>query len=262
MSDELTPAARQDAPGLFPVALNVAGRRCVVVGGGPVGERKARALAEAGANVIVVAPTLTSARLAEDVEAGHVCHTAAAFAPEHLDGVFLAIAATDRPDVNAAVAQAARARGVLVNLAAPVEAPPAPNSGGAGSGKPVALPVSGTPRIGGGGGLVADDFGDFVTMAAVRRGDLLVAITTGGAGPALAARLKRELEERFGPEWADFVTLLGSLRAEAKQTLPDETARTAALRRLAASDAVRERIACGDAPGARQLARELLEAAG
>ena len=217
---------------LFPLALNVAGRRCVVVGGGPIGERKVRALLEAGANIVVVAPTLTAAGLAHDVQAGRVCHLAAPFAPEHLDDAFLVIAATDQPDVNAQVAQAARARGVLVNLAAPSE------------------------------NKDEDDFGDFVTMATVRRGDLLVAVTTGGAGPALAARLKREIDERFGPEWTDFVTLLGSLRAEAKRTLPDEAARTAALRRLAASDAVRERIARGDASGAHQLAREILEAAG
>jgi siroheme synthase-like protein len=217
--------------GLFPVALNVAGRRCVIVGGGPVGERKARALVEAGANVVVVALALTAAGLAEDVRAGHVCHVAAPFTPEHLEGAFLAIAATDRPEVNAAVAHAARARGVLVNLAAP----PAEND-------------------------ARDDFGDFATMASVRRGDLLIAVSTGGAGPALAARLKRDLGERFGPEWADFVALLGEMRVCARQILPDEAARTSALRRLAASDAVRLALARGDVDGARRLARELLGA--
>lgn len=226
MSDEPTAA---QTTGLFPVALNVAGRRCVVVGAGPVGERKARALLDAGASVVVVAPALSAPGLAEDVRAGRVCHVAAPFAPTHLDGAFLVIAATDRPDVNAAVAQAARARGVLVNLAAPA-------------------------RHG------DEAAGDFITMATVRRGDLLVALTTGGAGPALSARLRRELGARFGPEWTAYVALLGDLREHAKQTLPDEAVRTAALRRLADADDVRVKLASGDAPGALRLALELLEA--
>jgi siroheme synthase (precorrin-2 oxidase/ferrochelatase) len=97
-------------------------------------------------------------------------------------------------------------------------------------------------------------------MATVRRGDLLLALTTGGAGPALSARLRRELDERFGTEWADYVALLGQMRDLAKQTLPDEKARTAALRRLAGRDDVREKLARGDENGARRLASETMEA--
>lgn len=217
---------------LFPLALNVAGRRCVVVGGGAVAERKTRALLDCGAHVEVVAPALTAEGLTELVAAGRVRHVAAAFAPPHLDGeTLLAIAATDQPGVNAVIAQAARARGVLVNLAAPA--------------------ATGEER--------GEDVGDFGTMATIRRGDLLVALTTGGAGPALAARLRRELDQRFGPEWAAYVALLGEMRRHAKQTLADEPARTAALRRLAAADDVRERLARGDADGARRLAAGLLE---
>jgi precorrin-2 dehydrogenase/sirohydrochlorin ferrochelatase len=216
---------------LFPLVLNVAGRRCVVVGGGAVAERKTRALLDADARVEVVAPALKATGLMELVAAGRVCHVAAPFMAEHLDGeTLLVIAATDQPNVNAAVAKAARSRCVLVNLAAP--AGEDPNEAG----------------------------GDFVTMATVRRGDLLVALTTGGAGPALAARLRRELDEHFGPEWAAYVALLGEMRGRAKQTLPDEPARTAALRRLAGADHVRQKLADGDAQGARQLAQEVLEA--
>lgn len=198
--------------GLFPIALDLRGKRCVVVGGGAVGERRARALIEAGAEVVVVAPELLH-------ESG-AAHVAAPFHPDHLDGAFLVIAATDRPEVNAAVAAAARARGLPVSLAAP-------------------------------GG--DEDSGDFVTMAAVRRGDLLIAVTTGGAGPALAARLRRDLEAQFGPEWEPYIDLLREMRDMAKRQFAGEQ-RTTALRRLAASDAVRARLAAGDAEGARREA--------
>jgi precorrin-2 dehydrogenase/sirohydrochlorin ferrochelatase len=197
----------------------VRGRRCVVVGAGPVGARKARALADAGADVLFVAPEAGEEARAL-CESGRATHTAAPFSPETLDGAFLCVAATDIPAVNETVSQAARARGVLVNLAA--------------------------------AGEDEDTGGDFATMAAVRRGDLLVALTTGGAGPALSARLRRELEETFGPAWAGYVALLGEARRRAKFDLPDPEQRTRALRRLAASDTLRARALAGDLDGARE----------
>ena len=140
----------------YPVALSLRGRRCVVVGGGAVGARKAIALAECGANVVVVAPTVAP-ELAEEITSGQIQHLALPFQSEHLRGAFLCIAATDRPEVNAAVAEAARLRGILLNLAAPAGA----------------NPINSTE---------ISESGDFVTMAAVRRGELLLALTTGGAG--------------------------------------------------------------------------------
>lgn len=201
----------------YPVALEVRGRRCVVIGGGSVGERKARALVEAGAKVCVVAPTITES-LQELVRAGHVEHLPAAFAPEHLDGAFLAIAATNDTRVNDTAAAAARTRGALVNRVDDAEC------------------------------------GDFVTMATVRRGDLLLALTTGGAGPALTARLRGELEARFGSEWGDYVALLGEMREQVKRQYPEEKERARVLRRLAAADSIRAKLAAGDAAGAREEA--------
>ena len=194
----------------------------MVVGGGAVGERRARALIEAGADVGVVAPEVTEI-LSDLIHEGRAAHINTTFQPEHLDGAFLVVAATNHPSVNAAVAAAARARRVLVNLAAP--------------------------------GSDGDENGDFAVMAAVRRGDLLLAVTTGGAGPAVAARLRRELEAQFGPEWGDYLELLREMRTLAKRRFADEPERrSAALRRLAASDAVRCRLADGDAEGARREA--------
>ena len=203
---------------LYPIGLQVRGRRCVVVGGGAVGERRVRALLEAGADVGVVAPRVTDT-LSDLIHDGGAAHINAAFRPEHLDGAFLVIAATDRPDVNREVVRSARARGVLASLAAPADG--------------------------------EDEGGDFVTMAAVRRGDLLLALTTGGAGPALSARLKREMEKQFGAEWGSYVALLGEMRELVKQRYAGEPERATALRRLAAADGVRDRIAAGDTDGAR-----------
>jgi precorrin-2 dehydrogenase/sirohydrochlorin ferrochelatase len=95
---------------------------------------------------------------------------------------------------------------------------------------------------------------DFMTMATIRRGDLLVAVTTGGAGPSLSARLRDELDARFGPEWEPYVSLLREMRERAKGTIPDSKRRAEALRRLAANDGIRQALAAGDPDSARQEA--------
>ncbi len=201
----------QPSPFLYPVALNVRGRRCVVVGGGSVGARKASALLAAGAAVTVVAPQVCPAlrALAKD---GSVTHIAEPFTPAHLEEAFLVIAATDRSDVNQAAADAARARGILLNLAADTAD--------------------------------AED-GDFATMATVRRGDLVLGVTTGGAGPALTARIRQDLEAQYGPHWERYVALLGVMRTIAKRDISDTEERARALRRLASSDTVRSCSADG-----------------
>src|SRR5205085_991699 len=132
------------------------GRRCVIVGGGAVGARKASALCDAGATVVVISPEVTE-KVINAAENGLLTHIPQPFAPEHLNEAFLAVAATDSPAVNAAVRAAARERGILLNLAADAS----DKTGDA-----------------------TEDPGDFATMATVRRGDLLLALTTGGAGPA------------------------------------------------------------------------------
>ncbi|MES2465438.1 MAG: bifunctional precorrin-2 dehydrogenase/sirohydrochlorin ferrochelatase [Armatimonadota bacterium] len=202
----------EPSPFLYPVALNVRDRRCVVVGGGSVGVRKAMALLAAGAEVTVIAPAASPAlgALAEDER---VTYLAEPFIAAHLEEAFLVIAATDRGEVNQAVADAARARGVLLNLAA--------EAGEA-------------------------EAGDFAAMAAVRRGDLVLGVTTGGAGPALTARIKQDMEAQYGAYWDRYVSLLGTMRTVAKRDIPDTEERAKALRLLAASDTVRNAVAMGD----------------
>ncbi|MCL6641532.1 MAG: bifunctional precorrin-2 dehydrogenase/sirohydrochlorin ferrochelatase, partial [Candidatus Rokubacteria bacterium] len=151
--------------GHYPVVLELAGRPCVVIGGGPVAERKVEGLLAAGAAVTVIAPRLTR-RLQALAAEGRIGHVAREYAPGDLDGYRLAIAATDDGVVNAAVAREGRRRGVLVNAADdPVHC-------------------------------------DFTLPAVLRRGALVVAVATGGACPALAAAVRDELGRRLGPEYA------------------------------------------------------------
>ena len=161
----------------YPIVLNLSGRRAVVVGGGEVALRKARALADAGAEVRVVAPEFT-AGFAED---GRFECLAARYEKRHLEGALVAVAATDDEAVNRCVAEDARSAGVLVNV---VDRP---------------------------------ELCDFIVPAQVRRGDLLIAISTGGAAPSLARRLRVRLEKEFGPEYETYLAVLREVREDLKQ---------------------------------------------
>lgn len=156
---------------LYPVFLDLSGRRCVVVGGGAVATRKVSKLLEAGAEVVVVSPEVRPELLGMNVEVYD-----RAYEYGDLEGVDLAFAATDSREVNAAVAREARERGVRINVAdRPSE-------------------------------------GDFSVPSTLRRGGLQVAVSTGGASPTLARRIRNELEGSFGPEWAGVVEELEAVR--------------------------------------------------
>lgn len=159
----------------LPIALDVRGWTCLVVGGGAVAARRAEALLEAGGRVRVVAPALCES-LVRLAESGTIEHILAPYAESHLEGIRLAVAATDRPDVNAAVARDATARGILLNDADDPER------------------------------------GDLLFPAVVRRGDLLISVTTLGSSPTVAARIRDELAEAYGPEWAEYLALLREAR--------------------------------------------------
>lgn len=156
----------------YPIVLDLTGRRAVVVGGGRVALRKARALAEAGARVTAVAPAF----LPDFAEDDRIERREAAYAAGHLEGAAVVIAATDDAAVNRRVADDARAAGVLVNV--------------------VDVPQQ----------------CDFIVPAQVRRGDLVVAVTTGGAAPSLSRRLRQRLEAEFGPEWEAYLDELRAVR--------------------------------------------------
>ena len=162
---------------LYPVFLHVEGRRCVVVGGGEVAERKMRALLAGGASVVLIAPRVT-AGVSAAAEAGEITLRRRRFEPADVAGAQLVFAATDARDVNAAVIRAARAAGALVNA--------------------------------------ADDpaSGDFIVPATVRRRDVTLAISTGGRSPSFARHLRLELEAWLTPERIDLLDLLAEVRRE------------------------------------------------
>ncbi len=172
----------------YPMFLRVAGRRCVVIGGGKVAEQKVSALLAAGAQVTIVSPELTP-KIEQLLAAGRVEHRSRPYRHGDLRGVLLAVAATDDEEIQRRVAQEARETGVLLNV---VDRP---------------------------------DLCDFVVPAVVQRGDLVIATSTGGASPAFAKRIRRDLEERFGPEYAEALQLLHRLRQRLAGRLMSSTER-------------------------------------
>jgi len=167
---------------LFPMFLKLTGRPCLVVGAGSVGEGKIRTLLPTGASLRVVAHHATPA-VVKWAKSGRIAWEARSFTPADLEGVFLVIAATSSVEVNDIVFREAQRRGVLCNA------------------------VDDPVRC------------DFYYPAVVRRGSLQIAISTEGQSPALAQRLRRELENQFGPEYAGWVEHLGE---ERKQLLAQE----------------------------------------
>jgi siroheme synthase-like protein len=204
----------------YPIYLNLRGRPCVVVGGGTVAEGKVAGLLEAGARVRVIAPTLTAA-LADWARAGRLVHEPRAYAMGDLAGAFLVIGATDEPAVNQQVWEEAEALRVLVNV------------------------VDDTPHC------------NFIAPAIVRQGDLAVAISTSGKAPALAVRLKEQIQELIGPEHARFLELAGSLREPLAERLPEFSARRALWYQLVDSD-VLELLRQGDEAQAAARMAEIM----
>lgn len=204
----------------FPVFLDIRDRPCLVVGGGLVAARKAAALLEAGARVRLVAPDLDDATEAMG-RAGEIRIERRAFRDSDLDGCALVIAATDDPAVNRAVHEGAARRSLPCNV---VDQP---------------------------------DLCTFIFPSVVRRGDLVIAISTGGASPAVARRLRRELEGKIGPEYAAFLGLMREVRGRLRREVRDPLARKRALYRLVSSAAF-DLMRSGRPEEARALAERLV----
>jgi precorrin-2 dehydrogenase/sirohydrochlorin ferrochelatase len=159
----------------YPVSLDMTDKRCVIIGGGAVAERKAERLSECGAQVVVVSRSLTPV-LEDRKKADTIEHIDADYEKKTLRGAFMVIGATDRDDVNAQVSQDALSLGILVNI---VDDPDRCN---------VILP------------------------SLLQQGDLSIAISTGGKSPALARKIREELQQQYGPEYESLLTIMGSLR--------------------------------------------------
>jgi len=203
---------------LYPLQLNVRGRRCVIIGAGRVAARKAAGLTECGADVLVVAPQAGEG-VKTLAETGRVTWLPETYRAAHLDGARLAFAATNSTAVNAQVTQDAQAQGVLVCDA-------------------------GDP-----------DAGDFISPAVVRRGALTLTASTEGVSPTLAAVVRERLERAFGPEWEPLTALVGRLRG-AIQAAGDEDARRQAIQQIIDDETVRALLAQGDLTEAEARAKE------
>jgi precorrin-2 dehydrogenase/sirohydrochlorin ferrochelatase len=159
----------------YPVNLDMTNKRCVVVGGGDIAERKVERLLECGAQVTVVSKSLTPVLKARK-KTGQMDHIDRDYEDQALDGAFMVIGATDRNYVNERISKDAMARGLLVNI---VDDP---------------------------------DRCNFILPSLVQQGDLSIAISTGGKSPALAKKLRKELEKQYGPEYQTLLVIMGILR--------------------------------------------------
>jgi precorrin-2 dehydrogenase/sirohydrochlorin ferrochelatase len=205
-----------DTP-FYIACLRLTGRRCLVVGGGDIGLEKVEGLLACDASVTLVAPEAHPALVDLSLE-GSIEWVRREFREDDLDGTLIAIAATNDTDVNISVFNAAERRAMLVNV---VDVPPLCN---------------------------------FILPAIVRTGPLAVAISTAGASPALAKRMKREISELFGEPYAQLAVMLNDARGWAKSTLPTYQDRKAFFEGIVGGDPdpialLRE----GDVDGVREL---------
>ena len=164
----------------YPVFLNIKGRKCVVVGGGQVALRKIRILLEHGADIEVISPDLCPA-LVDLAESGEIRALNREYQEGDLKNAFVTIAATDKSDINQRVVAEAQRRAVLVN--------------------------------------VVDDAEncDFIVPSYLRRGDITIAVSSGGKSPSLARKIRSRLEKELGNEYALLTNLISEVRTELKQ---------------------------------------------
>lgn len=194
---------------LFPMYLRLEGRRCLVAGAGRVAAGKIDSLLAAGADVSVVAPG-TEPPVTEWIRDDRITWKPRKFVPSDLEGVFLVIGATAREDVDETIFLEASRRGILCNI------------------------VDDPARC------------DFHFPAIVRRGHLQIAISTGGESPALASRLRQELEQQFGPEYEDWLLHLGEARRRLLAMPMESERRRMMLHHLASREGLVEFLSSND----------------
>jgi precorrin-2 dehydrogenase/sirohydrochlorin ferrochelatase len=161
----------------YPIFIKLDGKTALVVGGGRVAQRKIETLLEYGASVHIISKELTD-KLKQLVESGDIRHMGEKFENKHLDGAFLVIAATDNEKLNHEISETAQKKGLLINT---VDQPTDCN---------------------------------FIVPSIVKRGDLILAISTSGKSPALAKKLRKKMDGQFGSEYEAYLILMGCLRKE------------------------------------------------
>jgi precorrin-2 dehydrogenase/sirohydrochlorin ferrochelatase len=171
---------RKSSQDFYPLFLRIKGRRCLVVGGGEVALRKVRTLLGHGASVEVISPE-PSPELEKLAEGGELRLLRRGYQAGDLEGAIIAVAATDDSQINRQVVKEAKERAVLVNIADDL------------------------------------DSSDFILPSYLRRGDITIAVSTGGVSPALARKIRSRLEKDFGGDYASLVRLVGEVRAELRR---------------------------------------------
>jgi siroheme synthase-like protein len=166
--------------GYYPVFLEMKDRRCVVIGGGAVAERKVEGLVAVGANVTVISPAITNG-LRELLTQGAIRHVAREYQTGDRAGYDLVFVATANSEINAVVSNEARSLRIWVNSA---DDP---------------------------------DHCDFILPAVIRRGDLAVAVSTGGVSPAVTRAIREELDQYVSADYASFVQIAGEVRRELRE---------------------------------------------
>ena len=176
---------------LYPLNVDLSGRSLILVGGGKVAERKVRGILSAGTetSICVIAPQITTV-LQEHAAAGRLCWKQACYADGMLEGAFLVYAATDLREVNAAVAAEAKRRGIPVNV--------------------IDDPAAST----------------FQVPASIRRGELILSVSTAGGSPALSRAIRMELEEMYPPAFGMWLERVSCLRVELQECISSSSART------------------------------------
>lgn len=201
----------------YPIFIELKGRLCVVIGGGTVGRRKMQGLLAAGARVRLVDPQGDKESMPPEVE-----WRSSNYRAEDLDGAVLVFAATDRREVNAAIAQDARNAGIPVNVA---DAP---------------------------------DESDFTVPASLRRGALTVAVASSGQSPSLAVLVRDEISELLGPEWETIMEIAAALRRKRLTPAPHSDYNQRVFRQLLDAGLV-ALVAAGDVPAIDRLLTSVVD---
>ncbi len=208
--------AEEYAKPYYPVFVDLSNRLAVVVGGGAVAARKVATLLRYGADVRVVSPDLCP-ELESMAAEQQIVHERRGYVRGDLVGAFLVVCGTDSTEVNRAVHDEAESLGCLVNV---VDVP---------------------------------ELCNFIVPSIVQRGPLQIAISTAGAAPTVAKRLRRQLEAEFGPEWETYTRLLGEVRVLVMERVPGgEDERRPVFEAIADSDLF-ERIVAGETPSAEEV---------
>ncbi|MFA5881260.1 MAG: bifunctional precorrin-2 dehydrogenase/sirohydrochlorin ferrochelatase [Eubacteriales bacterium] len=185
----------------YPVYLKLDNKKCLVVGGGAIAERKVKALLDCAAKVFVVSPQFTT-WLEESAAEKKITAIRRNYATTDLENAFLVIGATDDELTNCRVAEECQERNVLVNI--------------------------------------VDDQAkcSFIVPAILRQGSLSISIATEGKSPMLARRIREELTPTFGPEYREFLELMDSVRDHVLRTVPEQGKRRDLFERLVYSDII------------------------